>query len=142
MTVCLHTPVTALFQNRFETQFKDKPDHTTYLWDTVAMAYLVDPSLATDVRQLEVDVDDTFGPNYGRSIGYYRNAPQGALEPAGRRCVPDRRRAVLRPLHRPDDPANQVNPRPPLALPRHLGREGERSRRRQLPGVAPRGRLV
>ncbi len=75
------TPVTALFQNRFETRFKDKPDHTTYLWDTVAMAYLVDPSLATDVRQLEVDVDDTFGPNYGRSIGYYRNAPQGALEP-------------------------------------------------------------
>jgi inosine-uridine nucleoside N-ribohydrolase len=76
------TPVTALFQDRFGRRFADQPDYTTYLWDTIALAYLVDPSLATDVRQLEVDVDDTFGPNYGRSMGYYRNAPANALEKA------------------------------------------------------------
>lgn len=76
------TPVTALFEDRFERKFADDPGYATYLWDTVAMAYLADPTLATDVRQIAVDVDDTFGPNYGRALGYYKNSPDDALETA------------------------------------------------------------
>jgi inosine-uridine nucleoside N-ribohydrolase len=43
----------------------------------VAAGYLLDPTLATDVRELAVDVDTTFGPNYGRSLGHARNPPAG-----------------------------------------------------------------
>ncbi len=74
------TPVTELHRWRFEDRFAQTPDYETNMWDTLAMAYLVDPTYATDVRELWVDMDDNFGPDYGRSLCYYRNPPKDALE--------------------------------------------------------------
>ena len=39
-----------------------------YIFDTTAFAFLVDPTLATDVRDLWVDVNTTFDPYYGQSV--------------------------------------------------------------------------
>jgi inosine-uridine nucleoside N-ribohydrolase len=38
--------------------------------DTTALAFLVDPTLATDVRDLWLDVSTTFDRNYGKSVVY------------------------------------------------------------------------
>ena len=45
--------------------------------NAVAAAYLLDPSLATDVREVAVDIDTAFGPDYGRSLGHAKNPPVG-----------------------------------------------------------------
>jgi inosine-uridine nucleoside N-ribohydrolase len=48
-----------------------------YIYDTLALAYLVNPKFATDTRTIWLDIDDltpsantTFGANYGKSIPY------------------------------------------------------------------------
>ena len=46
------------------------PPYIPYIFDTTALAYLVDPTLATDVRDLWLDVSTTFDRNYGKSIPY------------------------------------------------------------------------
>ena len=74
------TPVTELHKWRFEEKFAENPDYSTNMWDTLAMAYLVDPSYATDVRELWVDMDVSFSPDYGRALCYYQNPPENALE--------------------------------------------------------------
>ena len=74
------TPVTELFRGRFESRFAENPDYETDVWDTITVAYLVDPSIVTDMREVWIDMDDTFGPNYGRSIGYYGNPPEAGLQ--------------------------------------------------------------
>lgn len=71
------TPVTELFKGRFEARFAENPEYQTNIWDTITIAYLVDPSIVTDMREVWIDMDDTFGPNYGRSMGYYDNPPVG-----------------------------------------------------------------
>ncbi|MDH7975316.1 nucleoside hydrolase [Sphingomonas sp. AR_OL41] len=48
-------------------------------WDQLAMAYVLDPSLATDVETRWVDVDTNFGPNYGRTISYTHPFPAGSF---------------------------------------------------------------
>ena len=65
------TIVTKLYQQAYAPFFGSGPaPYTLYIWDTTAFAFLVDPSLATDVRDLWVDVNTTFEPTYGRSTVY------------------------------------------------------------------------
>jgi inosine-uridine nucleoside N-ribohydrolase len=54
----------------FARTVQQNPNATSYIYDTLAMAYLVDPSYATDVADMWVDVDLTWGPSYGRTLGY------------------------------------------------------------------------
>ncbi len=72
------TPVARIFAEEYADTFAEGGEGRAQLWDAVAAAYLIDPSLATDVRELAVDVDVTFGPNYGRSLGHAKNPPVGA----------------------------------------------------------------
>jgi purine nucleosidase len=58
------------------------PNATTYIYDTLALAYLVDPTYATDVVDRWVDVDITWGPSYGRTLGYTDPPPANALQKA------------------------------------------------------------
>lgn len=53
----------------------------TYIpfWDQLAMAYVVDPSLATEVQTRWIDVETTFGVNYGRTMSYAHPFPQGSF---------------------------------------------------------------
>ena len=58
------------------------PNATTYIYDTLALAYLVDPTYATDVVDRWVDVDINWGPSYGRTLGYTDPPPANALQKA------------------------------------------------------------
>ena len=39
--------------------------------------FLVSPEIVTESRDLWVDVDATFGADYGRALGYKKGAPVG-----------------------------------------------------------------
>jgi inosine-uridine nucleoside N-ribohydrolase len=71
------TPVARIFGETYAKTFASDPNARAQLWDTVAVAYLLDPTLATVVRELWVDMDTSFGPDYGRSLGYAKNPPVG-----------------------------------------------------------------
>jgi inosine-uridine nucleoside N-ribohydrolase len=55
---------------------------TSYIYDTLALAYLIDPTYATDVAELWVDVDVTWGPSYGRTLGYRQPGSANLLQKA------------------------------------------------------------
>ena len=48
----------------------------------LALAYLIDPTYATDVKEMWVDVDCTWGPSYGRTLGYEEERPAKLLQKA------------------------------------------------------------
>jgi len=50
------------------------------VFDTLALAYLVDPTFATRVEDLFIDVDVAFGPGYGRTFGYWKEQPTQLLQ--------------------------------------------------------------
>ena len=54
----------------FARTVQQNPNATSYIYDTLALAYLLDPSYATDVAEMWVDVDTAWGPSYGRTLGY------------------------------------------------------------------------
>jgi inosine-uridine nucleoside N-ribohydrolase len=63
------TPITRLFAAAYAGFFgSGPPPFPLYIWDTTALAYLVDPTFATATRDLWVDMSTTFDANYGKSI--------------------------------------------------------------------------
>ena len=65
------TIITQLYQQAYAPFFgSGPPPFNPFIFDTTAIAFLVDPSLATDVRDLWLDVNTTFDQNYGKAIVY------------------------------------------------------------------------
>lgn len=62
------TPVTQMFRQDLGKRFEKNPDAKTYVWDCLAAAYLLDPSFVTKRETAYLDVDTTFGKNYGAVI--------------------------------------------------------------------------
>jgi inosine-uridine nucleoside N-ribohydrolase len=62
--------------------FEQNPNAKPYIYDTLALAYAVDSSYATDVVDRWVDVDVTFGPSYGHTLGYPQPPPANLLQKA------------------------------------------------------------
>lgn len=74
-------PIAALFRDtRMGQRFAKDPKATVNVFDTLALAYLVDPGYATKVDDLFVDVDVAFGPGYGRTYGYWQEQPTKLLQ--------------------------------------------------------------
>jgi inosine-uridine nucleoside N-ribohydrolase len=71
------TPVTEMFRDRFADQYEEDPDFQANIWDTITVAVLLEPSVIAESEEVMVDMDIQFGPNYGRSMAYRRNAPVG-----------------------------------------------------------------
>jgi len=53
--------------------FETDPDYTQNIWDTLTIAYLMDPTLAVQTEQRYIDVVTDFGPDDGRSVGSVDN---------------------------------------------------------------------
>jgi inosine-uridine nucleoside N-ribohydrolase len=66
--VSVETPVTALIREQLGPTFARDPDHASQIYDELAIASLIDPSLVRTV-DLFVDVDDNPGPDYGVTVG-------------------------------------------------------------------------
>lgn len=62
------TATTRLIREHVGPRFKESPDRTPLMYDQVAAAYLVDPTLMRTVEWY-VDVDANPGPSYGVSVG-------------------------------------------------------------------------
>jgi purine nucleosidase len=54
------------------------------MWDELAVAVWLDPSIVTKARDLRVDVSTTFGPNYGDSLSWAEGEAPGVGEQAAR----------------------------------------------------------
>ncbi len=68
------TPITKLYTDAYAPFFGSAPaPYPLYIWDTTALAYLVEPTFATTTRDLWVDMSTTFDANYGKSIVYDSN---------------------------------------------------------------------
>src|SRR5436309_7277778 len=61
----------------FARTLQRNPKATSNIYDTLALAYVVDPTYATQVSELWVDVDTNWGPSYSHTLGYL-----GAQKPA------------------------------------------------------------
>jgi inosine-uridine nucleoside N-ribohydrolase len=72
------TGVASLLGAAYLPRWEKNPAYSTYTWDSIAAAYLLDPAIATDIRELWLDIDANHGPDYGRALGYRRNPPLGA----------------------------------------------------------------
>ncbi|BDC44481.1 nucleoside hydrolase [Paraburkholderia terrae] len=57
--------------------FETNPTYTTDVWDTLTIAWLMDPSFATQTEERWVDVDTSFGANDGKATGYASSPPAG-----------------------------------------------------------------
>ena len=83
LTAAPETPVAKLLASSgLARRFRDDPAAISYIYDTLALAYLVDSTYATDVKDLWVDVDCTWGPSYGRTLGYENELPAKLLQKA------------------------------------------------------------
>lgn len=60
--------------------FETNPAYSTDIWDTLVLAYLIDPRYATRTSRRWVDVDTRVGADNGRALGYA--APRQGLQVA------------------------------------------------------------
>lgn len=64
------TPITRMFKDLQGPEFAKDPMRTSFVWDSLAAAVVIEPKLATRIDEMYADVDVLHGPNYGRSLGY------------------------------------------------------------------------
>ncbi|TBU78426.1 nucleoside hydrolase [Phytopseudomonas daroniae] len=64
-----------LYKHEFGSLFDKDPGYQSFTWDSLPALFLVNPQMVTESREMWVDVDVQFGPNYGRALGYKKNAP-------------------------------------------------------------------
>lgn len=74
-------PVQRLLRDSWVGQvLENNADGKVSVYDTLALAYLVDGNFATVTEKRFVDVDVAFGPGYGRTHGYWRAQPTDLLQ--------------------------------------------------------------
>ena len=66
--VAVETPLTRLLKDTLGRRFDVEPDRSWYMYDQIAVASLIDPSLVT-TEDLYVDVNIDHGISYGVSVG-------------------------------------------------------------------------
>ena len=59
-----------LLASGFARALQRNPKATSNIYDTLALAYVVDPTYAMEVAKMWVDVDTNWGPSYGHTLGY------------------------------------------------------------------------
>ncbi|MHC4888869.1 MAG: nucleoside hydrolase [Planctomycetota bacterium] len=73
----VNTPIVKMFKEKYGPEFKKNPDYTRLVWDTIAAAVVIDPTLITEEETRWVDVNSDYGLDYGRSLGYSKRGPAG-----------------------------------------------------------------
>ena len=66
--VAVDTPLTRLIREKLGPVYEKEPDRPHFMYDQVAVASLIDPSLVK-TREMYVDVDDSHDVSYGASVG-------------------------------------------------------------------------
>jgi inosine-uridine nucleoside N-ribohydrolase len=76
------TPLTKLFRQIHGPRFERDPASRSYVWDSLTAAIFLQPAIATRLDERFLDIDVTYGPDYGRSIGYHRSRRRSLDSPA------------------------------------------------------------
>ena len=71
------TTIAKMFKLKYGPEFEKTPNFTRLVWDTIAAAVVIDPSLIVEEETRWVDVNSDYGLDYGRSLGYRRQGPAG-----------------------------------------------------------------
>jgi inosine-uridine nucleoside N-ribohydrolase len=71
------TPIARMFKEKYGTSFENDPGYTRLVWDTIAAAVVIDPTLIVEEERRWVDVNSDFSLDYGRSLGYRKHGPTG-----------------------------------------------------------------
>jgi inosine-uridine nucleoside N-ribohydrolase len=71
------TTIAKMLKRKYGPEFEKVPDYTRLVWDTIAAAVVIDPSLIVEEETRWVDVNSDYGLDYGRSLGYRRQGPAG-----------------------------------------------------------------
>ncbi len=66
-----------LKRNFLNTLFLENPDYVHYIWDVIAGAIMIDPTLIREEVTRYVDVNSQFGFSYGQSVAFENNQPVG-----------------------------------------------------------------
>lgn len=70
------TPITRMLDEIYGARFEENPDRQVSIWDLLSAAYVIDPTLFTEIQERWVDVDTNFGLNYGRTVSWTREGTQ------------------------------------------------------------------
>ncbi|HUS71533.1 MAG TPA: nucleoside hydrolase [Sedimentisphaerales bacterium] len=73
----VNTPIAKMFKQKYGPEFKKDPNYTRLVWDTIAAAVVIDPTLIVEEETRWVDVNSDYGLDYGRSLGYSKRGPAG-----------------------------------------------------------------
>jgi len=73
----VNTPTAKMFKEKYGPVFKKDPNYTRLVWDTIAAAVVIDPTLIVEEETRWVDVNSDYGLDYGRSLGYSKRGPAG-----------------------------------------------------------------
>jgi inosine-uridine nucleoside N-ribohydrolase len=73
-------PVTKFFKDKYGPNFEKDSNYTRLVWDTIAAAVVIDPTLITEEETRWVDVNADYTVDYGRSLGYKKQGPVGTQE--------------------------------------------------------------
>ncbi len=65
------TPIVKLFRQLHGPRFEKNPASRSFVWDALATAIVLRPQIATKLEERFLDIDTTYSPNYGRSVGYH-----------------------------------------------------------------------
>ena len=67
-------------RNFLNTLFIEDPNYVHYIWDVIAGAIIIDPTLIKEEVTRYVDVNSQFGFSYGQSVAFERNQPVGTQQ--------------------------------------------------------------
>ncbi len=69
----------AMWESHYATpMFRRDPNFKNYIWDVLAAAVAIDPTVITESEVLPIDVDDTYGFGYGQTMAFHGYGPEGA----------------------------------------------------------------
>jgi inosine-uridine nucleoside N-ribohydrolase len=69
--------ISTFFRDKYGPAFKNKSQYTRLVWDTIAAAVVIDPTLITKDETRWVDVNAEYNADYGRSLSYKNQGPVG-----------------------------------------------------------------
>jgi inosine-uridine nucleoside N-ribohydrolase len=73
----VQTPIAKMFKEKYGPVFEKNPGYTRLVWDTIAAAVVIDPTLIVKEETRWVDVNSDYNLDYGRSLGYKKQGPAG-----------------------------------------------------------------
>ena len=68
-----------MWERHYQTPlFRNDPNFENYIWDVLAAAYVLDPSIITKEVFMPVDVNDTYSLSYGETLAFVGPGPEGS----------------------------------------------------------------